>query len=524
MSKSQRKVVESNFSALRRSLIHGDIPEAIALMKNGALLHQTDNDDHTALDQILSDRQPRFVFSNYEVFCKSEVYVWGSNANHNLGMEVLESRAQRDTFDCFGSDPAQNEQVQIYYVSMSENHTLFLARGGKVYSCGRGLGGRLGLGTEENRPEPKPIPCFETTHKCVAVATGADHSLFLTESKMIFSCGRNEYGQLGCSLDTTDRVLTPREIQVGQGRGFNSIEGIACGPFHSIIYSSSVMYTFGRNEGQLGHKRGEEVIKEPKSEHPRECCDCNQEPDEENDGSHVTQSTMKKDMAFLLENAEELSPDITLIVEGKRFPAHRLILMERCEYFRNLSEMNSKADIVLDGMSHQIFPHILRYVYMGDWSTDPSRQAKEFAEKLHLMQLIKYLAAWELSDFSVVQPAPDVLLDPPRSGWFVHGAWSSLADITLLSRDGKEFPCHKCILMARSEYFRVMFDSTWLEGQGKEKVSLAIAADVIQVVLDYLYGDSHVSVSETNNSTFISQVLVAADQLLLNQLKASGRK
>ncbi|CAG0892593.1 unnamed protein product [Darwinula stevensoni] len=39
----------------------------------------------------------------------------------------------------------------------------------------------------------------------------------------------------------------------------------------------------------------------------------------------------------------------------------------------------------------------------------------------------------------------------------------SLADITLLSRDGKEFPCHKCILMARSEYFRVMFDSTWLE-------------------------------------------------------------
>ncbi|CAG0899695.1 unnamed protein product [Darwinula stevensoni] len=320
MSKSQRKVVESNFSALRHSLIHGDIPEAIALMKNGALLHEADYDDHTALDQV----------------------------------------------------------------SMSENHTLFLARGGKVYSCGRGLGGRLGLGTEENRPEPKLIPCFETTHKCVVVATGADHSLFLTESKMIFSCGRNEYGQLGCSLDTTDRVLTPREIQVCEGRGSNSIEGIACGPFHSIIYSSSVMYTFGRNEGQLGHKRGEEVIKEPKSEHPRKCWDSNQELDEENYGSHVSQSTMKKDMAFLLENAEELSPDIALIVRDQ----------------------------------YTIY----------------------------------------------------VLLDPPRSGWFAHGAWSSLADITLLSRDGKEFPCHKCILMARSEYFRVLFDSTWLEGQGKEKV------------------------------------------------------
>ena len=118
----------------------------------------------------------------------------------------------------------------------------------------------------------------------------------------------------------------------------------------------------------------------------------------------------------------------------------------------------------------------------------------------------------------------DVSLEPPKSGWFSHGAWTSLADITLQTRDGKDFSCHKCILMARSEYFRVMFASTWVEGRGKEKISLAIAANVLQVVLDYLYGDSHVSLSEANNAAFLSQVLVAADQLLLDQLKASGRK
>ena len=33
MSKSKEKVAESSFSPLRRSLIHGDIPAAIALMK-----------------------------------------------------------------------------------------------------------------------------------------------------------------------------------------------------------------------------------------------------------------------------------------------------------------------------------------------------------------------------------------------------------------------------------------------------------------------------------------------------------
>ena len=68
---------------------------------------------------------------------------------------------------------------------MSENHALFLARGGEVYSCGLGQGGRLGLGTEENQSRPKQIPFSETTTECVAVATGVDHSLFLTENKKV---------------------------------------------------------------------------------------------------------------------------------------------------------------------------------------------------------------------------------------------------------------------------------------------------------------------------------------------------
>ena len=81
----------------------------------------------------------------------------------------------------------------------------------------------------------------------------------------VFGCGKNEYGQLGCSMDAIDCVLTPTEILDTQGRGLKWIVGIACGPYHSIIYSSSVMYTFGRNVGQLGHERGKEIIKEPKS-------------------------------------------------------------------------------------------------------------------------------------------------------------------------------------------------------------------------------------------------------------------
>ena len=41
---------------------------------------------------------------------------------------------------------------------------------------------------------------------------------------------------------------------------------------------------------------------------------------------------------------EEYS-DVTFIVEGKRFPAHRVILAARCHYFRQV-QMSTKKNVV----------------------------------------------------------------------------------------------------------------------------------------------------------------------------------
>lgn len=40
---------------------------------------------------------------------------------------------------------------------------------------------------------------------------------------------------------------------------------------------------------------------------------------------------------------------------------------------------------------------------------------------------------------------------------------SFLCDVTMKSVDGKEFPCHKCVLCARLEYFHSMLSSSWIE-------------------------------------------------------------
>jgi BTB/POZ domain-containing protein 9 len=62
--------------------------------------------------------------------------------------------------------------------------------------------------------------------------------------------------------------------------------------------------------------------------------------------------------------------DVTFIVEGKRFPAHRVLLASRCEYFRALlfggmRESKPEAEIVLKETSAQSFRFLLKYLYTG---------------------------------------------------------------------------------------------------------------------------------------------------------------
>ena len=88
-------------------------------------------------------------------------------------------------FGCRYCSLANAPYLKSCQVSMSEYHTLFLTKGGQVYSCGHGLGGRLGFGTEESQLTPKLIQCFVESDACIAIASGSDHSLFLTQNRNV---------------------------------------------------------------------------------------------------------------------------------------------------------------------------------------------------------------------------------------------------------------------------------------------------------------------------------------------------
>ncbi|KAM3876905.1 BTB/POZ domain-containing protein 9-like [Diretmus argenteus] len=79
-----------------------------------------------------------------------------------------------------------------------------------------------------------------------------------------------------------------------------------------------------------------------------------------------------------LVSAEECS-DVTFLVEGKRFPAHRVILASRCQYFRamlynGMKESQPEAEISLEDTQAEAFSMLLQYLYAGRANLSTARE------------------------------------------------------------------------------------------------------------------------------------------------------
>ncbi|KAJ5595188.1 uncharacterized protein N7459_001396 [Penicillium hispanicum] len=234
----------------------------------------------------------RGILRSRTSFSADEVFTLGSNKNLNLGLGDQDDRQFPERIvlkrpdhllhrfyreyqgqmerlgleDTVNSSHSQelptlikNKPIKIQDVLMSKLHTAVITDDpeANLFMCGFGPGGRLGTGDESTR---FTFACIETGglagKKVVSVALGQDHSLAITEFGEIFSWGSNKFGQLGYSLPRTSNrndvpiQTTPRQI-------FNpfkkeTIIGAAASSVHSVVFSTSGLYTFGKNEGQLG--------------------------------------------------------------------------------------------------------------------------------------------------------------------------------------------------------------------------------------------------------------------------------
>src|SRR5207248_8565377 len=120
-----------------------------------------------------------------------------------------------------------------------------------LYVCGFGHGGRLGLVNESTEFTYKNVLL---PHRVKSVALGQDHTIAILSNGDIYSWGSGRYGQLGYATkiknDEEECQLVPRQIYTNLRK--EKVIGAAASKWHTVVHTSSSIFVFGKNEGQLG--------------------------------------------------------------------------------------------------------------------------------------------------------------------------------------------------------------------------------------------------------------------------------
>ncbi|XP_042145750.1 E3 ubiquitin-protein ligase HERC2 isoform X2 [Ixodes scapularis] len=175
---------------------------------------------------------------------QTKACVWGLNDKDQLG-GLKGSKVKlpqfSETISC----------LKPLHIAGGSKSLFIVSHDGKVYACGEGTNGRLGLGHCNNVSFPRQLTALgQYVVRKVAVHSGGRHALAQTVDGKVFSWGEGDDGKLGHGNRMS--YEKPRLIEALKSK---RIRDISCGSSHSAaITSSGELYTWGLGEyGRLGH-------------------------------------------------------------------------------------------------------------------------------------------------------------------------------------------------------------------------------------------------------------------------------
>ncbi|CAH0489393.1 unnamed protein product [Peronospora farinosa] len=168
-------------------------------------------------------------------------YSWGYNDRGQLGHGNLSTKIH------FPKLIESLKDTKLAYASVSYHHSAVITNSGELYTFGMNDCGQLGLNHTQHQSTPQLVKSLMGT-KISMVACGLYHTLVSTTSGDLFSCGKNDHGQLGLTHNRPVKVLTAVAL-TNEMACF-----VACGYYHSVIVTTvGRAFSFGRNDyGQLG--------------------------------------------------------------------------------------------------------------------------------------------------------------------------------------------------------------------------------------------------------------------------------
>ncbi|CAF0974051.1 unnamed protein product [Adineta ricciae] len=170
-----------------------------------------------------------------------KIVIWGS----------VSGRVKKDD-ELYFSKPQYLDgfsDKRVIQIATGYCHSLGLTDDGTVYGIGINSHGQLGLGHTKDCRSAIPLTCLRGS-PIVHIACGAYHSLIISKSGTVFTCGLNASGQLG--LGDTDTREWPSNVKALQ---LQRVTYAACGENHSVVVTmDGGVFSFGSGiHGQLGH-------------------------------------------------------------------------------------------------------------------------------------------------------------------------------------------------------------------------------------------------------------------------------
>lgn len=153
------------------------------------------------------------------------VFSLGNNAYGQCGRSIVED-------EDYSKNPTINQirdlPDDIVKVVCGQDHTLFLTESGQVYSCGLGADGQTGCGHYKPVGHPIQVKGDIEGERIVSVGSRGDCSLAVSDKGDVFGWGNSEYGQLGLVTEQT-QVNTATHLPTQQcGKVIKAVAGGSC--------------------------------------------------------------------------------------------------------------------------------------------------------------------------------------------------------------------------------------------------------------------------------------------------------
>lgn len=167
--------------------------------------------------------------SSYVVTDKNNLYAWGINTKGELGNGANKNIAVPELVES-----------NVAYVSAGKEHTVIIKQDGSMWTSGSNQYGQLGDSTSGYRTIFKKIL---NINDAKAVETGDYQTFFVDKNSVLYSCGKNDMGQLG---------LGNNEASVSQfSQVEENIKEVSAGFNHVLaLTNQGTVYSWGSNAYQ----------------------------------------------------------------------------------------------------------------------------------------------------------------------------------------------------------------------------------------------------------------------------------